>query len=286
MGKVNILHLSDMHFGVEVNDSCPVNRKQDHENALVKLKNKLKTIPDQYPNWKPDVIAISGDIGWLASDTDYQVAAGFLKDILDYFDLSAEDIILCPGNHDLVRANNINLFNIEKREHAITVLALDRLQYRCEPFEAFGKFAQNMHIPPLINSAQGHEALPYLYGMRDHKGLRFMVFNTAWNCRGDEDMRHLWIGESLVKDVETLSARVPPKPLTVTLLHHPFAHLNDSEQRIYEDYPVVQQIILNMSDVILTGHVHGKIGRSDCLNGQTRVFTSSAAYDKNSYEKG
>ena len=284
MKKVNILHLSDLHFGIEVSDSCPINRKKDHERALEKLIATLRTIPIQHPDWKPDVVAISGDIGWSASETDYQAATEFLLKLLDSFGLSSTDLLCCPGNHDLIKDRNRSLFNIATREHAMESLAIDNLQYRCSPFEPFANFAQKMNISPLNNNAPNHEALPYIYGWRDYKGLRFVVFNTAWNCRGKTDKGNLWIGESTVNDVESIFSS--SNPLTVTLMHHPFADLHDNEQRIYENHPVVQEMILKLSDIILTGHVHGEIRVSDCLHGKTRVFTSSAAYDRYSFNKG
>ena len=47
--------------------------------------------------------------------------------------------------------------------------------------------------------------------------------------------------------------------------------------------PTSRSSILNLSDIILNGHVHGKIEKADILNKKTHVLKSGATYLPKSY---
>jgi hypothetical protein len=55
-GNIILLHLSDLHFGDKNETNCA-----KRTNTLNKLLLTLKKLPTE---WKPQSIAISGDIGW------------------------------------------------------------------------------------------------------------------------------------------------------------------------------------------------------------------------------
>ena len=65
-GNLIFLHLSDLHFG-DQNETNSAKRT----NTLNKLLLTLKNLPTE---WKPQSIAISGDIGWKGLGNDYKIA--------------------------------------------------------------------------------------------------------------------------------------------------------------------------------------------------------------------
>lgn len=88
-GKLVILHLSDLHFGDE-NETSAAKRK----NTLDEMLQVLKNLPTE---WKPQTIAISGDIGWSGLGKDYGLAEKWIKELLTVLELSTEDIIPARG---------------------------------------------------------------------------------------------------------------------------------------------------------------------------------------------
>ena len=66
-----ILHLSDLHFGYNLDEQAKAERK----NAL---DNLISIISKQDPDWKPTIICITGDIAMKASSQDYSEAKTWL----------------------------------------------------------------------------------------------------------------------------------------------------------------------------------------------------------------
>src|SRR5215470_4172409 len=92
-----LLHLSDLHFGSDGDDQ----KKKDAKKAILSsLLKKLASVP---PEWSPSIVCISGDIGCQAKEDDYRRAEDWLRQLLGQLELTADDLILCPGNHDVDR---------------------------------------------------------------------------------------------------------------------------------------------------------------------------------------
>lgn len=282
MSVINILHLSDLHFGYNGTKDATMY----HQAAIKEMEKELHSIPEKYPDYKPDIIAVTGDIGWNALKTDYDQAAVFLKDLMNIYGLSPGDVILCPGNHDIDRESNDGLYNIKTYEESLKYLSLDRVRSRAAPFKAYAEFSKALGIPSLKNGAESDSAglLPYLYGHRQIKGVKFYVFNSAWNVREKKE-KNMWLGSNLVLD-QKLSGKDENSVLSVTLFHHPFDDLNEAEKNIYGQEHVVYDMIAEMSDLILTGHVHGAIRKSNTIKDKARFFSCSAAYDRDSNQRG
>lgn len=71
--EVNILHLSDLHFEIEKSDKKVYKINEKRQEKVIKslidtLKDDLRVPVD----WKPDVVVISGDIGWTGNIVEYK----------------------------------------------------------------------------------------------------------------------------------------------------------------------------------------------------------------------
>ena len=95
--KINVLHLSDLHFGFESREISPTASAQ-RENALKALQGTLNKLENE---WKPNIVVISGDIGWKGHENDYKDAKRWLKSLLNSLDLTVNDLVLSAGNHDI-----------------------------------------------------------------------------------------------------------------------------------------------------------------------------------------
>ncbi|WP_413501041.1 metallophosphoesterase family protein [Psychrobacter maritimus] len=86
---MRILHFTDFHFG----NSDPVFNKNQLASALISW---LKNDPDD------TVIVISGDVTLQGNKSGYSEAVEFFQKILVECDISRNNVILCPGNHDII----------------------------------------------------------------------------------------------------------------------------------------------------------------------------------------
>jgi len=264
-GKFVFLHLSDLHFGDE-NETDAARRK----NTLDKLLLTLKDLPAE---WKPQSIVISGDIGWSGINNDYNLAEIWLRKLLRVLGLSAEDIIPAPGNHDI----NLNeaAATAVPSDHitADELLDIKLLEKVSEPFKGFEDFCKRMGIPPLALGSK----TSFLAGSREHKGMMWLVLNSAWFCRKGR-MENLHIGKPHL-DVITAAVGWGEKVLpTIGVLHHPMKYFHDEELYCY-DRRITYKFLAEECNMILSGHAHGTLNDPDAMYLKTYVFTGGSSYN-------
>lgn len=89
-----ILLLSDLHFG---------NHHLFDNNQTGQIRSLYDAITKKYVNEKNSICAliVSGDFVWLPCQEEFDEAYKFLKDLMLYFSLNVEQLVIVPGNHDL-----------------------------------------------------------------------------------------------------------------------------------------------------------------------------------------
>jgi len=323
---VNILHLSDLQFGIT--DGSDSGKKRVaigyRERVIEKsLIYYLSRLPDK---WKPNIIVISGDLAWNAKKEDYQKCADWIKKLTTTLNVEIENVIVCTGNHDInleAAKNNYNntksaeneavkkyedcTFDNEKArfhkyesiishiiekqaEEELTDDAFEGEKSLYNNFKEFisfckGEIDEEVKIEPLKNEIDNNLDVQYLYGYREIMGIRFNVLNSSWYCvdrksqrDSSRDKERLFIGKQFVD--ELVNNFVMNDKFSVTVFHHPFEWLNPSEG---DDDSKVRQSILKLSDIILCGHVHTKVGEPTFTHNQAQIFQSGALWDENEY---
>src|SRR6266852_3039063 len=119
---INLLHLSDLHFGYDRDKTASSQRA----GALGLL---LKTLRGLERDWKPQVIIISGDLSWQGKRAGYTELSEWLTTkLFPITGLTAADCIACPGNHDLDRDAAFSLLKrTQDPDEADGVLRPERL---------------------------------------------------------------------------------------------------------------------------------------------------------------
>jgi len=251
--------LSDLHFGWGT-------ASQEIDDLQLTLDSLLDAVAGLKGEWRPNCICISGDIGGKGAEGDYQQAKRWLDKLLGRLKLSTDALIICPGNHDV---NKIVAGKYEKPDGdkvADEILGTDPLPARCtNPFKGFMGFCTEMG---LTNLTYGDSTSP-LVGTRDVLGVRFIVLNSAWFSRGneDEDRGNLWVGLPHIRHMEAAGQLpqigVPSDSVTVVLMHHSREYLADSECNSYGYRPATVDYLAERCDLLLTGHSHGGVRRAD-----------------------
>ena len=106
---MNILFLSDLHFGREfVSDDC-----KDREAIQESLIQTIVNLPQ---NMKPHYIVVTGDIAWTGAENEYNSAYNWFSRLLSKLEYEGDRITFCVGNHDINRrvAVGIPFGNIKK----------------------------------------------------------------------------------------------------------------------------------------------------------------------------
>jgi len=258
-----VLHLSDLHFGDEDETKAAA-----RSNTLRELLITLKDLPKE---WKPGTIAISGDMGWNGTEKDYRLAETWLASLLETLELTAADLILAPGNHDLNQKVARGIATPATTNDADELLALDSLDTAIIPFKDFTKFCRRMTIPPLRLGSKKS----YLAGCREHKGLTWLVLNSAWFCRAGKEEK-LYIGLHHLNVISTPQSWKKRATPTIGMMHHPPKCLHDEELYNY-GRRITYHFLAEECDLILSGHVHSAIMEPDTIGQKAYLFTGGSS---------
>ncbi|MBW6484751.1 MAG: metallophosphoesterase [Syntrophobacterales bacterium] len=268
-----ILHLTDIHFGWEGKEpSGHADRKLCLDGMLAELK-KLE------PPWKPTIICISGDIAWHGYESEYAEARNWLDELLEVCGLTYKQMIVCAGNHDVIRTTAEKLSRPESSKDADKVLSPPIAKHFEEPFTQFISFCNQVEMPIM----KFGESESRLVGMRTINKIRFIVLNSSWFSKDDFDEGKLWIGLPHLKYMEShsdlqLLEDKPSAPLTIALFHHPAEMLNKDERHTSGLRQNTYDYFAHRSHIMLTGHTHDAVRRADRIAEGALNFTGGSAY--------
>jgi hypothetical protein len=268
-----ILHLTDIHFGWEGDNPSG---QADRKVCLDGLLNEVKKLEG---SWRPTVICLTGDIAWRGSTSDYDEARTWLEGLLQVCGLTYAELVICPGNHDVIRPVARKLARPGSTKDADEVLEVPISVHFEEPFQQFISFCKSTGIPKLSFG----EFEQYLVGARDIRNTRFVVLNTAWFSKDDDDHGKLLLGLPHLKYLEAhgqlaITDTTKCDHVTVVLFHHPAEWLHHDEQHVSGNRPNTLDYVADRSHLILTGHTHGEVRRADRIADRALHFTGGSAY--------
>jgi hypothetical protein len=275
-----ILHLTDLHFGYDKDPS----QKAARDLALGSLLTALSKCE---PDWKPNIVCITGDIGWRGQATDYQAARGWLTKLLGSLELTAEHVFLCAGNHDIDRGVSRTIARPAGASEADDVLSLPIGRQYEDAFQAFIQFAKDFGVPPYRLG----DAESYLVGERTMAEISVCAINSAWFCKDDDDKGKLWIGRRHIDVLESHGQLghgdqiVGWKP-TIVLIHHPKECLHELEIQQTGNRPAAFIALARRCHLILSGHAHPRAREADRHAEGAWHLNGSATYAGELYSNG
>lgn len=94
-----ILHLTDLHFSVGSHREQHAWRlESENSTGQATMVEAIKVALD---NRKIGLVIVSGDFTYLGSEAEFDEAAAALSLLLGNLDLSADQLVIVPGNHDI-----------------------------------------------------------------------------------------------------------------------------------------------------------------------------------------
>ncbi|MDD4652439.1 MAG: metallophosphoesterase, partial [Methanothrix sp.] len=269
MVGINWLHLSDWH------------QKGNEFDRQVVLKALLKDIREREKInpclQKIDFVIFSGDIAFSGKAGEYQTAnEQFFKPLLDVCGLTAKQLFIVPGNHDLNREEfeflshelTEPLASEEKVQHWLTDDR--RRSHLLGPFQAFSSF---------VKSYTGQEQADYANVRKmpiGDKQLALLGLNSAWMCGRNKatigDKGFVIVGEP---QIHSILDEISDADLKIAVLHHPFDWLTEF------DCNRIETRLLQGCDFILRGHQHKpKVEVTSGTSGNCVIIPAGASYDR------
>ena len=280
MIHIKILHLSDLHFGIQ--------KTHDYE-YLYRRPEIIKNFFDDFheqitaKGWNPDIIVITGDLGWFGQKDEYIKSPDetddtfvsfqhFLEKLLSVSDVSINNVICCPGNHDKQIPGSVNA-NFFRRIKAIDQGSIKKIT----PFYSdYYDSMKTIGIQPLENEYSQNPdfkglGVEYLFGYRLVDGVCFIVLNSTWLCdyRKATDKEYL-LGSRLFYDVSEWYRKKHPgeDPFShIVIYHHPDDWFKTDERIRKSDHDRSLgddiRLFSNTGPIILNGHIHDSEDASD-----------------------
>ena len=263
---MNILHLSDMHFGRDQYDiDEPFSKKKE---ILDKLILKLTELDLQF---KPDLVLVTGDIAWHGLKREFDEAYDWFSKLKSALGLSDDCFVFCPGNHDLNRNVAVDFTEDDllktqgKRE--IDIAKCD-YYYQYEQahvlenrFQDYNRFCEKMGMQPYSYNCEGIREYSYLIGNSSfvYKGCTFRIvcLNTAYLPYGNVlSGDQMFLGLPQIEQMlqEGVLTEEQDDILRIALFHHADRFLHPNEQCEYDGRKAPMQLLLNSVDLALCGH--------------------------------
>jgi len=257
---MNLLHLSDIHFGRNFPENKINDSFQKHDEIINEAINKIASLSSDL---LPEHIIVTGDIGWCGKKEEYDEAEVWFNKLLKACHLSGKDITFIVGNHDIDRSFKPDNIQIKLNDiNKIDELYRYENTHLMEPaLYQYNEFCKNMGMIPFCYPTEKKNIYSYSVGYKDiitkenHK-IRFLAFNTSLlsplGFRGD----NMWLGQP---QIDTLCEYgiLPVKDeicFTVGLFHHADRFLHPNETSSYDGRKATMEILNEFTNLLLCGH--------------------------------
>ena len=267
---MNIIHLSDLHYKSKSFEKFTESR------IIEKLCKSLSQIPD-----KIDLVIFTGDlVNRGISNEDFKEAREFFLDrVSESLNISTNDIIICPGNHDVDRTKRLESLELFFKDNILTNTQLnDFANKRDKDYENSISGVDN--YVTFINDYYSDDSVVedllsiHIKKINDVE-VGILSLNSAWRCMDDNSFGNLLLPLSVL---EKGLSKIKHCSSKLVALHHPLFWFKEF------NYKEIQSIIHKEFDIVFSGHIHdSQITTHYKYNNGifAHVSPASMTYDKN-----
>lgn len=245
-----ILHLSDLHFGTR-------------ESAAAWYSQLAEDLQGELSCSRLDAVILSGDIANQSTPEEYDAARLFLEKLCGEFQLSPQQVIPVPGNHDLhwgLAKKAYKLFDrddytgkledghfIDIGSGAVRVRDDDLYPRR---FEHFARFYEDLRGEPYPLSPE-QQALLYRFPAQR---LIVLGLNSAWNLDHHFRSRAAIHPQALSRALDQIRSDPATRDwLKIAAWHHP---VNSAFEDRIKDHGFLERLAGADFRLGLHGHIH------------------------------
>lgn len=265
----SILHLSDLH----------ISGATDVDVHLVPLMLDLES-----QNIKSiDYLVISGDVVNSASESEYAKAHEFISALIGRLNLSAQRVIIAPGNHDVDWSVPVYDW---KSKRATMPSELIKGQYseqgqvylirRPDVYkERFARFSNQLYHLVKLKNYPLEEKLQFSIDSFINDGIQFIALNSSWQIDEFHPNRssiHHGALAAAIKEAREIWTNVDVPPIRIAVFHHPAVGGERMEDDAY------MELLSNAGvHLCLHGHVHSERAEMfNYLDSKRRIHTVGA----------
>lgn len=248
--SARLLWLSDLHFSAD-NHAFPLREEAQRGN---KLAEAIRKDLDAQGLQQVGGIIITGDLTWRASKEEFLLVRSFLDDIMSWSTLTPNQIIFCPGNHDIAfsdepwKKDALVTESTEASKKNFEQTYSDLFSVTPNPYLASGRrflFARSFVVEiASLNSSYLRQTEKVFQGQgfigEEQRG--FVATEMHWREQ-DSDAPH---------------------PFRVVLLHHHLVPVIPAELAVYEQQSsmvydagaLCNWVVKHRVNLVLHGHMH------------------------------
>lgn len=285
---MNILHLSDIHFGRNYPEYGLKESFEHHDEILDGIIHEMEAMDDTL---KPEHIICTGDIVWHGKSREYREALEWFRRLLKACHLTGKDISFCVGNHDIDLSCQFDDLDYD----ADMVAEIDEL-YRYENIHklenclnAYNEFCREIGTMPYIYPSDGKRKYSYSVGYKDvtfsnGKTIRIFAMNTALlmtqKKMPDDKM---WLGREQLKSMIQYGIIPASEDIwyTVCLFHHSERFLHPNETSTYDGRSATLPSLMGYVNLLACGHTEssGRPRLAKQPGGGTMLLGGAAYYN-------
>jgi 3',5'-cyclic AMP phosphodiesterase CpdA len=234
------------------------------------LSTRISELADSYqPGYKCAGLAISGDVSWQSQTGGFENASKFIKDIISSQTLTPDDVIICPGNHDVGLVTREEYYEHIQEDPSQDDWNKHATEYHETSKAKYIDFYKNIFLrEPEDNLAQGRKFL-----LGGHKIVEIAAINSCILQQVKNQFQGIgFIGERQLdaaangmgwsRDGSLVAKK---KGVTrIVMLHHHLTPVNEVEDALLDArYSVtldaerlMRWIVTHKVDYVLHGHMH------------------------------
>jgi len=272
---MRVMQIGDLHFDNRLNKTEKDKRANCFDQMFEFLEVQVALNPIDY-------LVVGGDIAYHSAEDEYEEARLFFERLLKVLELEKSNVIMCPGNHDLLR-DEMEYIDIPGNPSEIEERYLfEKIERLSGPFKNYIKFCNDLSIAPAVCRADGLKS--HLLGVRSFENIQFLILNSAWAAKNDNYDGKMFIGSNFIESI-IAEKLLDENKVTLTVMHHPDSCLIDFERGSYRGSTNTLKKIQQFSNLTLCGHTH-EIELSISVKHNTPLCTCGAAFIDNHYPNG
>ena len=257
-----ILHISDLHVtldkkiggGTNKIDSFLTTDKNNTDCGLF-IDRFISCVQQDYVNYKVYLL-VTGDITNAGEKKEYEFAESYLLKIIEKLNISKENILLIPGDHDLTRREIEILYEADEN--------CSKYDVNISKFKNFGSFYANI-------VGKDFDANKVIFdSLLVEKKIRLLGINSCFNI----DLVNK-LGEVPVTEFENeLENFTSKNEKLIACVHHnitsSYENTNDGQWESGNRQAFIQKLLTNDINIVLTGNEHSN-GSKELLLGDIKT---------------
>jgi len=264
--KNAIIHISDLHFVAEYEREDYIKYSQSFEITFFNnLEEELKK-----RTCKLKYIILSGDISNSGENREFEEALKFLNNLKDKFQIDRNNILICPGNHD-INWNDLrnHIDNIPKQER------IKLYEYHYEKFKNFKNFYSSFFKDTNKKEFNPKEAIIDII-KDDEDKLIIIGINSCYMESTIKEHHTGYIEEvSLKKAIDDLLKKEITNYNRIIVMHHNPKDF-ENESASIKNWNDINPILDNKFPSFFSGHIHSSNGIGE-IKRDIRYYVSSGS---------